>query len=142
MVGRWFYLLAVGIGVIAYVNAPQGGASAEIRQACDAAGAVSVAIAWPAQAEGALETWVDLSLTDGFVEGGFTSHGPFEPARVEYIMAGVPAGVEYHYRVNTRHADAWRTTAEGSFVSGCGGGVDGDEVGGFSAFLQRLKPSL
>jgi hypothetical protein len=134
MVGRWFYLLAVGIGVIAYVNAPWSGVSADIEQSCDPGGAVSVTMTWPAPDEGALETWVDLSLTDAFTPGAYASHGPFDPARVEYAISGVPADVTYHYRVNTRYGETWRTTASGEFVSGCN-----TDDGGIASVVQIFE---
>jgi hypothetical protein len=97
-------------------------------------------LVWPPPDAGAVETWVDLGLTETFAEGAYTSHGPVDAATVEYAVGGLPAGVTYHYRVNARSAEGSDTVAQGSFVAGCDDAAE-DDVG-LDALIERLKAKL
>ena len=120
MVGRWFFFAVVGIGIFAYLNAPDGGAAAKVTQACAADGStISVALEWEAPDPGAVASYVDIGLSGDFPAFGFSAHGPLEPATRSYSFAGLPHGVTYHYRVNTLYGDGWRATAKGSFKTEC-----------------------
>ncbi len=122
MVGRWFFLAVVAIGLFAYVKA-QGpkAAPATITQTCAAPprGVETVTFAWPAPRAAAQQTWLDLGLVPGFPAGTFTGHGPFPPSQMRYGVGGVPQGVTFSYRVNTQYPDGWRIVAAGSFVAKC-----------------------
>jgi hypothetical protein len=117
-------LLPAGVilGVWVFLSSPGSrAATAVVTQACSpsAPGAATVTLAWPATKEGARESWLDLSLSDGFAAGTFQSYGPLAATQTAYAVDGVPQGLTYHYRVNTLYADNWRVTAAGSFLSRC-----------------------
>jgi hypothetical protein len=121
MVGRWFYLLVVAIGVIAYVNAPGSDAArTTVEQACASADAASVAVTidWPAPDDGATALVLDVGIAPEFGEGTFRAHGPFAPEAGAQTLE-LPARLEFHFRLNAQHADEWRTVADGSFETAC-----------------------
>lgn len=122
MLGRWFFLAVVGIGVIAYMKAPgRSVPPAEIAQACSATpGAASVTFSWKAPGEAAYGAFLDLSLTEDFLPGFYAAHGPLGPAQTIQIVDGLPLGLEYHYRVNVAYAEGWKPVARGSFTAACG----------------------
>src|SRR5581483_9745475 len=73
MLGRWFFLAVVGIGLIVIVNARKSDAApARITQSCaEPAGPVAVTLAWRASRTPAAETWVDVALAPGFAPGTY-----------------------------------------------------------------------
>jgi hypothetical protein len=95
--------------------------ASSVEMSChDAApGVAAVTVEWRAPEPGAIETWLDLAVTPGFIEGTFQSYGPLRPEVRAHVVGGAPIGVRYHYRVNALYADGWRQVASDSFVSAC-----------------------
>jgi len=124
VIGRWFFIAVVGVGLVTWVQAPNSRAQGSaVTQSCSAAvpGAATVTFAWPAPGKDAVQTWVDISLTEGFIPGWFHGHGPLTGGQTAYALDGVPQGLKFFYRVNTLYSFGWKETAAGAFVSNCGG---------------------
>ena len=120
MIGRYFFIGVVALGLFVYVRASDGAAQATITQVCDGSGTAAVTFAWRAPKDGAQQAWLDVSPVEGFFEGWYQAHGPLPPAETQRTLAALPVGLRFHYRVNTQYADGWRASARGSFVAGCG----------------------
>jgi hypothetical protein len=118
------FLGIVTLALVVVVSQSGGGkaAQATVTQSCPAGedGGVTVSFVWPAPATGATETWLDIGYAAKLPDGSYQGYGPFDPAQTAYAIAGLPAGVTYYYRVQSKLADGWRTDASGSFVSSCG----------------------
>ncbi|MEX2246606.1 MAG: hypothetical protein WEC75_07955 [Dehalococcoidia bacterium] len=130
MLGRWFYLAVVGIGLYAYVQAPgSGAADGGVEQTCAApdAPAAAVTVGWPEVPAGAAQLWLDLSLGEGFPPGGYSSNGPIAPdqRRATYDL---PVGLAYHYRVTALYAEGWRLVTKGAFTTACPAGSSQSSV--------------
>lgn len=122
MFGRFGILGLVAFGLFVYMNGPtSGSASAVVTQTCNGAdpGNAIVRLEWPAPDEDAQQTWVDLSLTEDFLEGTFRAYGPIAPAHAEFTLGSAPLGVTFHYRVNSLMPGGWDETARGSFLVDC-----------------------
>ncbi len=124
MLGRWFFLAVVGIGLVVIVRGPRPhAAQATITQACApvAQGVVRVTLAWPAPPQGTQQAWLDLSLLPGFSPPLTNAHGPLAPSDLSYTVDALPLGVTLHYRVNTLGTAGWRVVASGTFTTACAG---------------------
>ena len=121
MLGRWFFLAVVAIGLAAIVRAPHNGAEATITQACSESrpGAVQVTFAWKAPPAGTQQAWLDLSLAPGFLPAVTNGNGPLPPSQLSFTVPALPAGVKVYYRVNTLSAAGWTPIASGSFEPHC-----------------------
>ncbi len=122
MLGRWFFLAVVGIGLVVIVRGPRSGtAQATITQACApvAPGVVRVTFGWPAPPAGTQQAWLDLSLLPGFPPPLTNAHGPLDPSQRSYTVDALPAGVTLHYRVNTLGPAGWHAVAQGTFKTAC-----------------------
>jgi hypothetical protein len=129
MLGRWFILAVIGIGLFTYVSQSEDSraASATVTQACSTAkpGTATVTWVWPGTGAGAQQTWFDVSLVPGFAPGWFQGFGPMPASQTAYAMDGLPNGLTFFYRINTLYGTGWKETAAGSFVANCGGGGGG-----------------
>ncbi|HZP57182.1 MAG TPA: hypothetical protein VFC53_06475 [Dehalococcoidia bacterium] len=121
MLGRWFFLAVVGIGLIVIVNARKSDAApARITQSCaEPAGPVAVTLAWRASRTPAAETWVDVALAPGFAPGTYAGHGPLPGDAIAYTLDAVPPGLALHYRVQARRGETWRVLAAGNLTAAC-----------------------
>ena len=124
MLGRLGFIGIVTLALVVVVSQSGGGkaAQATLAQSCPggADGGVTVSFVWPAAGEGATETWLDLGYAAEFPDATFQGYGPFDPAQTAYAIAGLPPGVKYYYRVQSKKADGWHTNAAGAFVTACG----------------------
>ena len=123
MLGRWFFLAVVGIGLAVIVHGAKTGAGATITQSCSPAapGVASVTFAWPAPAAGTAGTTLELSLLPGFPAPLTNARGPFAPAQTSYTVDALPTGVTLHYRVRAIPAAAGAASdvVSGSFKTKC-----------------------
>lgn len=128
MFSRFIFLGLVALALFVYMtNQGPRVDSAEIRQSCagvslpgeESDPSVRVAIDWRRPREGALESWLDLSLGPQFIPGMYRGFGPFQRSQSEQVIEALPPDIEFYYRVNTRYEDAWEITARGSFVTAC-----------------------
>ncbi|MDE3097156.1 MAG: hypothetical protein KGK07_14300 [Chloroflexota bacterium] len=122
MLGRWFFLAVVGIGLVVIVRGPRSDAAqATIAQACapEAPGVARVTFGWPTPPPGTEQAWLDLSLLPGFPPPLTNAHGPLPPSQRSYTVDALPVGVTLHYRVNTLAAAGWRVVAQGTFKTAC-----------------------
>jgi hypothetical protein len=121
--GRLGLIGIVALAMVVVVSQTGGGkaAQATIVQSCPSGsdGGVTVALSWPAPAEGSFETWLDIGFAKDFGEGTYVAYGPFDPAQTSYALAGLPEGIAYVYRVQSRSSDGWHRTASGGFVTAC-----------------------
>jgi hypothetical protein len=104
------------------MNGPgSGSAAADVAQTCNGAtpGNAIVRLTWQPPGENAIESWVELSLTEDFLEGTFQVYGPIAPARAEFTLGSAPLGVTFHYRVKTKTPGGWDDTATGDFIVDC-----------------------
>jgi len=124
VLGRLAFLGIVTLALVVVVSQSGGGkaAQATVAQSCPGGpdGGVTVSFVWPAAGEGATETWLDFGYAAEFPDATYQGYGPFDPAQTAYAIAGLPAGVKYYYRVQSKEADGWHTNASGSFVTACG----------------------
>ena len=122
MLGRWFFLAVVGIGLIAIVKAPHSGsARATITQTCATPGVVSAAFTWAAPPAGTSQVWLDLSTVYGFPPALTTGHGPLEAAQRSYSVDGLPVDIKLQYRVNAQVPAGWQAVVQGTFTTACPG---------------------
>lgn len=121
MLGRWFFLAVVAIGLTAIVRAPHKSAGATVTQACSETtpGAVKVTFEWKAPPAGTQQAWLDLSLAPGFLPAVTNRNGPLPPSQLSYTVDALPEGVNVYYRVNTLSASGWTPVASGSFEPRC-----------------------
>ena len=123
MLGRWFFLAVVGIGLVVIVHGAKSGAGATITQSCaaDAPGVASVTFAWPPPAAGTAGTTLELSVLPGFPAPLTTARGPFPPAQTSYTVDALPLDVTLHYRVRAiSAAGVAADIVSGSFKTKCG----------------------
>ena len=125
MLGRWFFLAVVGIGLVVIVHGQRSNASSgTVTVACSAAtaggdaSAATATVKWnaPAQAE---QVWFDLGVTPTFVDGTWSGHGPMAPDATTFTTDPLASGVHYYYRVNALQSGDWRAGASGSFIADC-----------------------
>jgi hypothetical protein len=121
-------LAAVGLALVVAMGASTKGAAqsplppATVFQACSVAypGSIAVTFAWP-PTTGALQQWVDLSLSDsGFLPDTFLGVGSVVPTRWThntFTWDGILPGLSHFYRINVLYPDGWVAVASGSFVS-------------------------
>ena len=122
MLGRWFFLAVVGIGLIAIVKAPHsGGARATITQTCATPGIVSAAFTWAAPPAGTSQVWLDLSTVDGLPPALTTGHGPLAAAQRSYSVDGLPVNIKLYYRINAQVPAGWQAVAQGALTTACPG---------------------
>jgi hypothetical protein len=121
MLGRWFFLAVVGIGLIVIVHGARSGAGATITQSCapGVPGVVSVTFAWPTPEPGATTASLDLSVLPGFPPPLTNTRGPIPVAQTSYTVDALPLGVTLHYRVRAQAAAGATDVAEGSFKTKC-----------------------
>jgi hypothetical protein len=122
MLGRWFFLAVVGIGLAVIVHGAKSGAGATITQSCAPAapGVASVTFEWPAPELGAAGTTLELSLLPGFPAPLTNARGPFPPDQTSYTVDALPVGVTLHYRVRAiPAAGAASDVVSGSFKTKC-----------------------
>ena len=121
MLGRWFFLAVVAIGLAAIVHAPHTSAGATITQSCSEGtpGAVRVTFGWKAPRPGTGQVWLDLSLAPGFLPAVTNGNGPLPPSQLAYTAEALPQGVKVYYRVNALSAAGWAVIASGSFEARC-----------------------
>jgi hypothetical protein len=121
MLGRWFFLAVVAIGLAAIVRAPHKSAGATITQACSEStpGAVQVTFAWKPPPAGTQQARLDLSLAPGFLPAVTNGNGPLPPSQLSYTIDALPEGVKVYYRVNTLSAAGWTPVASGLFEPRC-----------------------
>ena len=124
MIGRLVLVGVVALALIVVVTQSGGGkaAQATIAQSCPGGpvAGVTVSLVWPAAAEGASQTFLDLGLDPAFTAGQFQGYGPFDPAVTAYALAALPEGIAYHYRVQSLTVDGWKLNARGTFTTACG----------------------
>ncbi len=148
MVGRWFFLAVVAVGLMAIVRAPRPGApGATVTQSCAAPGAVTAAFAWSAPPVGASEVWLDLSLLEAFPPALTNGHGPLAASQRSYAVAGLPEKVKLYYRINALASAGWQAVARGSFETACpgkrapasrGGGVNAADVAAAATIAAKV----
>ncbi len=124
MVGRWFFLAVVGIGLAVIVHGQRSNASTgKVTLACAAASGTDIAVTatvdWQRPASLTDQEWFDLSVTRDFVDGTWAGTGPLSPGAASFTTDALASGLHYYYRVNTLHGGEWSTTASGSFVAEC-----------------------
>jgi hypothetical protein len=121
MLGRWFFLAVVAIGLAAIVRAPHKSAGATITQACSEStpGVVRVTFEWKPPPAGTQQAWLDLSLAPGFLPAVTNGNGPLPPSQVSYTVDALPEGVKVYYRINTLSMAGWAPIASGSFEPRC-----------------------
>ena len=124
MLGRWFFLAVVGIGLVVIVhgqrsNASSGTVTVACSSATSAGDSATATVKWnaPAQAE---QIWFDLSISREFADGTWSGHGPLAPDATTFTTVPLVSGVHYYYRVNTLQSGDWRAVASGSFIADCG----------------------
>ena len=121
MIGRWLFIAVVALGVVAYMHAHRSDAvRADLTQACDSSDPARVVatIVWPA-ATTAEQTFLDMSDTNDFREGAYSSHGPLPAPATSFTLEGLAMGATYFYRVRVIRDAAAQTIAAGSFVAEC-----------------------
>src|SRR5262245_51840367 len=115
MLGRLVIVGVVALALVVVVTQAGGGkaAQAKIAQSCPggAGSGVTVSLVWPAAADGASQTFLDLGVDAAFTTGQFQGYGPFDPAVTAYALAGLPEAVVYHYRVQSLTAEGWKLNA-------------------------------
>jgi len=121
VLGRIGFLGVVGLGLFVYMSSAGAKASARVTITCEApASATATAdFSWRGPKSGAGESWLDLSVAPGFPAGWTQAHGPFAAADTKATVEGLPAGIRFYYRVNTRYGETWRATASGSLQTTC-----------------------
>src|SRR5207248_2761628 len=72
----------------------------DLTQACDSSDPARVVatIVWPA-ATTAEQTFLDMSDTNDFREGAYSSHGPLPAPATSFTLEGLAIGTTYFYRV-------------------------------------------
>lgn len=122
MFGRFGLLGLVAFGLFVYMTGPDSGAaSALVTSTCRGArdGHAIVRLEWKRPGGEALQSWLDVSLTEEFVPGQYAAHGPLLADQHVYTLGELPLGLRLHYRVNTLAGEKWRVTSKGSFVVDC-----------------------
>jgi len=121
MLGRWFFLAVVGIGLIVIVHGAKQGAGATITQSCapGVPDVVSATFAWATPPAGATGVSLELSVLPGFPPPLTNTRGPLPVAQTSYTVDALPLGVKLHYRVRALAPAGPTAVAEGSFKTKC-----------------------
>ena len=120
MIGRWFFLAVVAIGLTAIVRAPHGAPAAAITQSCApvAPNVAEVTVARPSGADASAALSVDLSLAPGFVATITHSAGVLAAGDASLALPPLPLGAKLYYRLKDAAND--KVVASGSFSTRCG----------------------
>ncbi len=118
MIGRWFFLAVVAIGLTAIVRAPHGVPAAAIAQTCAplAPNVAQVTIARPAGSNDSSALSVDLSLAPGFLPTITRSTGVLATGDASLALPPLPVGAKLYYRLKNAGGDV---VASGSFTARC-----------------------
>jgi len=125
MLGRWFFLAVVGIGLAVIIHGQRSNASAgTVRLSC-ATKIVSgqedlrATIKWnPPAASVADAVSFDLSVSREFIDGTWAGH-QVAPDASSFTTEPLASSVRYYFRVNALRGGVWSLVASGSFTAEC-----------------------
>ena len=127
MLGRWFVLAVVGIGLAVIIHGhPSNASTGTVTFSCaDAASdsshalGVRAAVAWHTPSPPPGQIWFDVSVTRAFVDGTWTGHGPLPGNAGSFTTDALTPEVPYYYRVKAVVGGEWTVIASGSFIAAC-----------------------
>lgn len=126
MLGRWFFLAVVGIGLVVIVHGQRSTASTgAVVLACDhmpndaAPANIRATVQWQAPDRAPDQVWFDLGISRDFIDGSWSGNGPLAPDPSSFTTDVLAPGVHYYYRVTALRSGKWRVIADGSFDAHC-----------------------